>query len=141
MLVGHQFRKGDYALAKDGQRMFGLLGYESDVQDMGLSIAFRNSYDKSCAVGLAVGSSVFVCDNLALTGEITVLRKHTANVIEDLEMAILRLVYKSKSNFISIVKSAEKMRAVPLSDDQAFEQLGLLVGRGILMPRQLPVVK
>jgi hypothetical protein len=108
---------------------------------MGLSIGFRNSYDKSMSVGIAVGASVFVCDNLALTGEVTVMRKHTTNVWSDLEELAITTIYRSKSNFHRITEDAELMQHQEIDDDQAYRQLGYLYGHGIITPRQIPVVK
>ena len=108
---------------------------------MGLSIGFRNSYDKSLSVGLAVGGQVFVCDNLCLSGEVTVLKKHTLNVITSIESLALSAIYKSRSAFNQIQNDAEVMKGIPLSDDDAYRTIGLLYGNGILTPRQIPVVK
>ena len=141
MLKDFVFDGGMYALSKDGQRMFGVHIYATEMSDLGLSIGFRNSYNKTMSVGIAVGAAVYICDNLAFAGDITIMRKHTTNVIEDLEIAILRVVYKAQANFTSIAESAEKMRETPLEDDSAYKLLGLLFGRKVLTPRQLPVAK
>jgi hypothetical protein len=47
-------------------------------------IGLRNSHDKSFAAGLVVGSQVFVCDNLAFSGEVTMRRAHTKHIMRDL---------------------------------------------------------
>jgi hypothetical protein len=52
----------------------------------------RNSYDRSLAVGLTLGSRVFCCDNLAFSGEVTMHRKHTVNVFRDLPDLIYRML-------------------------------------------------
>ena len=48
--------------------------------DFALTIGIRGSYDQSLPRGLAVGSRVFVCDNLAFSGEVTVTSKQTLNI-------------------------------------------------------------
>lgn len=79
-----------YALFKGGARMFGVLelvnGQNAD--DYALTVGIRNSHDKSFAAGAALGSRVFVCDNLAFSGEITFARKHTINILRDLPQLI-----------------------------------------------------
>ncbi|MFC1888638.1 DUF932 domain-containing protein [Thermodesulfobacteriota bacterium] len=136
-LVNSQF-----GLARQGKQMFGVLSYRQGQNDhVGLSIGFRNSYDKSMCVGIAIGASVFVCDNLAFTGEISVMRRHTANVWPDLEELIITTIYRSRSNFHKIEEASNQMRSAPLVDDDAFRWLGLLFGRAVLRPRQLPLVK
>ena len=75
-----------HALARDGQRYFGLLQVVNGKEDndYGLVLGLRNSHDKSFPAALAVGSSVFVCDNLAFSGEIKIGRKHTRHIERDL---------------------------------------------------------
>jgi len=130
-----------FGLARDGAQMFGVHTFKNGSSAMGLSIGFRNSYDKSLSVGLAVGGQVFVCDNLCLSGEVTVLKKHTLNVITSIESLALSAIYKSRSAFNQIQNDAEVMKGIPLSDDDAYRTIGLLYGNGILTPRQIPVVK
>nr|MBS0019438.1 hypothetical protein [Gammaproteobacteria bacterium] len=40
-------------------------------------VGLRGSYDQTLPRGLAVGSRVFVCDNLAFSGEVTIKTKQT----------------------------------------------------------------
>lgn len=130
-----------FGLARDGQKMFGVHTFKNGDSALGLSIGFRNSYDRSLSVGIAVGASVFVCDNLMLTGDLTVLRKHTANVLEDIDGLALSAIYKSRRAFDQIKQDSELMKEIPMSDDEAYRMLGLVYGRGIISPRQIPVVK
>jgi hypothetical protein len=128
-------------VTKDGQKLFGVITLKNDHTELGLSIGFRNSYDKSLSVGIVTGSSVFVCDNLMLTGDLTVLRKHTSNVISDIDALALSTIYKSREAFKQIQDDVEIMKEIPMSDDEAYRTLGLIYGRGIITPRQIPVVK
>lgn len=130
-----------FGLARDGQKMFGVHTFKNGDTALGLSIGFRNSYDRSLSVGIAVGASVFVCDNLMLTGDLTILRKHTTNVHADIDGLALSAIYKSRNSFNQIKQDAQTMKDIPMSDDEAYRMLGLIYGRGILTPRQIPVVK
>lgn len=130
-----------YALARQGQQMFAFLQFKNSETDMGLALGFRNSYDRSMSVGLAVGASVFVCDNLALTGDIAIMKKHTKNVWTALEDLAISTVYKSQKNFQKIVCDAEKLRNYQLEDVEGFGLMGVLFGRDIISPRQMTVVK
>ena len=40
-------------------------------------VGFRNSHDKSMVAGICAGARVFVCDNLAFSGDFSEKRKHT----------------------------------------------------------------
>lgn len=93
------------------------------------------------SIGLAIGASVFICDNLALTGDIAVMKKHTKNVWTTLEDLAISTIYKSRNNYREILVAAEQMRVTPFSNNDAFSTMGLLFGRNIASPRQLPVLR
>ena len=141
ILKGFTLSNEQYALAREGQQMFGVLSFRNDHNELGLSIGFRNSYDKSMAIGIAIGAQVFVCDNLALTGDITIMRKHTVNVWSSLEDIAISTLYRSQQNFRKIVEDSETLKGRIIDDSEAFKMIGLLFGHGILTPRQLPLVK
>ena len=141
LLPEFSLEKSQFGLARDGAKMFGVHTFKNGDSALGLSIGFRNSYDRSLSVGIAVGASVFVCDNLMLTGDLTVLRKHTSNVHVDIDGLALSAIYRSRSAFSQIKADAEVMKQIPMSDDEAYRMLGLVYGRGIITPRQIPVVK
>ena len=141
LLRDYSLEKSNYGLARDGAQLFGVHTYRNGSDSMGLSIGFRNSYDKSMSVGIAIGASVFVCDNLALTGEISISRKHSANVWQDLEELTITTIYRSQNNFNRILEDSQVMQSQHLSDDDAYRLTGLLYGHGIISPRQIPVVR
>lgn len=130
-----------YAIARQGNQMFAFLQFKRDAEDMGLSVAFRNSYDRSMSVGLAIGASVFVCDNLALTGDIAIMKKHTKNVWTALEDLAIATIYKSQKNFQKIQIDAERMKQHAIDDMAAFSMMGMLFGHEVISPRQLSVVR
>lgn len=84
--VGFRFGVEAHSLTKGGDRYFGLVqllnGTESEQH--ALVVGVRNSIDKSFPAAIAFGSQVFVCDNLAFTGEVKVSRKHTTHIMRDL---------------------------------------------------------
>ena len=141
MLPEYQMVNSQYGVARNGNQLFGVHTYRNGHQDLGLTIGFRNSYDKSLSIGIAAGASVFVCDNLALTGQITLMRKHTTNVLDDLESLAFKAIYHAGGNFRRIAESAESMKGIPIDDSEAYRNIGYLYGKGVLTPRQLPVAK
>ncbi len=136
LLKGHELQKTQYALARDGRQMFGCLTFTGN-GDTGLSVGFRNSYDKSMAVGIAIGAKVFVCDNLAFKGDITILRKHTSKVWEAIENLAISTLYKAGKAYEDILVDFEGMMGFALSQDEGYRMLGFLYGHGVLSPRQL----
>ena len=141
VLHGFTFHKEQYVLARDGKQLFSVLSFKNSSDEMGLSIGFRNSYDKSLSVGIALGAIVFVCDNLVFSGEVTTFRKHTSNVQTDLRKMILDVVFSQKENYNKLTLDSRHMQSLDVTDDTAFRLMGLLFGRNIVSPRQLPVIK
>jgi hypothetical protein len=85
--IGFRFADSAFGVTKDGARFFGLaeLAYADSEKNNrnALTVGFRSSLDKSIAPSLAFGSRVFVCDNLAFSGEIVISRKQTTHIARD----------------------------------------------------------
>lgn len=84
-IASHQLEIADesYVLSRHGQRMFGILDLRSkEDKDYGLAVGVRNSHDMSFPVAGLLGSRVFVCSNLAFSGEVKVQTKHTKYVMD-----------------------------------------------------------
>ncbi len=78
---GFEIEKEDYGLNLTGTKMFGVLRfYPNGHPEHTRALGIRNSHDKAFALGLTVGISVLVCDNLCFGGEKTIKRKHTSGI-------------------------------------------------------------
>ena len=138
-----KLEKTGYGLASNGNHMFGHLRFMSGRgnKDMGLCIGVANSYDRHLRVRIAAGASVFVCDNLMITSDITYTRKHTSRVWEDIEDAIFRNIGGAEAVFDQLVIDAERMKQTEVSDDAAYQVMGLLYGWKILGNQMLTVAR
>ncbi|MDZ7757221.1 DUF932 domain-containing protein [Rhodohalobacter sp.] len=141
LLRDFTFAKQAYAISSKGNRMFGVLSYSSkstsDDDPLRLSIGIRNSHDTSMSCGVAVGSSIVVCDNLMFRGDITVMRKHTGkNMHEDLMDQVVTAIYKSQHQYSQLCFDAARMMEIALDKRASYEYLGILTGEGILSPTQ-----
>ena len=68
----------EYAVSPDGMKMFGVLDLETEMQGGRFCIGLRNSHDKSMRLAMTCGYRVFVCSNMAFSGDFTpVLAKHS----------------------------------------------------------------
>lgn len=82
-------------LARDGQRYFGLFQVDHasrEQSDRGTIIGLRNAHDKSFPAGICAGDAPFVCDNLIFTNTIKLARRHTMNILQDLNFTINRAI-------------------------------------------------
>jgi hypothetical protein len=126
---------------REGARFFGLSTFmpkeqTDDEQEMGLSIGYRNSYDKSMTIGMAIGARVFVCDNLALSGDMTVAHVHTGDVIDRMRKDIITCLYGARDTWTDVQETATKLADVEITDDDGFRFLGSLIGEKVLRPTQ-----
>jgi hypothetical protein len=136
---GFSFRESQYAIARDGQRMFGILKYKNGNMEMGMAIGFRNSYDRSMAAGIACGANVFVCDNMCFAGDIVIMRKHTKNVIEDLHIEMVQAIYRTSNDYLKLQEHAERMKTIDISTENGYKILGTMTGEEILTPTMTSV--
>lgn len=60
--AGLEIRREEYSLSKDGGRVFGVFTLVGQDKEKASMLGFRNSIDKTLAVGLTAGTRVFVCD-------------------------------------------------------------------------------
>lgn len=131
-----------FALARDGQQMFGVLtcanGHGSD--DFALAIGLRNSYDRTLSAQLLAGSRVFVCDNLAFSGEAKASRKHTVNVFRDLPDMIYRMLSQVRVLQERMVAEIASLKAWDLGVQEADHLLVEAIRSNVLPSSLLPKV-
>ena len=133
---GFKVQRAGFGLSNEGRRMFGLVSFKNGVEGMGLAVGFRNSYDKTMSAGFAIGGKVFICDNLALAGELVVMRRHTGGIIEELRDKLVLTFHKAHQTWDSLVNDRQRMQESELSNDRAYEIIGLAFGRQLIHPRQ-----
>src|SRR5579864_5297781 len=108
----------EYAVSSDGMKMFGVLDLESQMEGCRFSIGLRNSHDKSFRLALTVGYRVFVCSNMAFSGDFSpVLAKHSKsfNLIDTLAVGVDRI----QRNFEPMQRQVEGWRQTQITDDRA----------------------
>jgi len=69
-----------YSITKKQDNMFAVWNLKEDLGGINTAIGFRNSTSKQLSVGYTAGTRVFVCDNLAFSGEWITMHKHTGNL-------------------------------------------------------------
>lgn len=73
--------RDQYALSYKGDVIFGVMDLKSPGIDRGTSFGFRSSVNQLLAIKAVAGTRVFVCDNLALSGDtIAFQRKSTTGL-------------------------------------------------------------
>ena len=111
-------QKDEYAVSKDGMKMFGLMELTSTFNGCRFAIGLRNSHDKSMRLAMTVGYKVFVCENMAFQGDFEpVLAKHSKhfNLLDCLSIGVDQM----QRNFAPMVQAVERWRETQLSDVSA----------------------
>src|SRR5262245_29369275 len=110
--------RDEYAVSKDGMKMFGVMDLEEEFAGCRFSIGLRNSNDKTMRLALTIGYRVFVCDNMSFRGDFTpVLAKHskTLNLIDSVSVG----VDKMQRNFDPLKRQVELWQSRDITDDTA----------------------
>ena len=110
--------RDEYAISRDGMRMFGILDLEYGITGVRFSIGIRNANDKSMRLSMCIGYRVLVCDNMAFHGDfLPVLAKHSKNF--SLVDAVSIGVDRMQRNFEPLARHIELVRQSPLTDETA----------------------
>lgn len=136
-IVGQQ-----HALAREGQRYFGLLQIANgqNPSDHAWVLGLRNSHDQTFPAGLVVGSRVFVCDNLAFSGEIVIARRHTRWILRDLPRLVLEGVAQLTDRWHSQEERYARYREAPLTDSSAHDLVIRALDAQAITTTQVPAV-
>lgn len=123
-------------------QMFGVVGIDVGDTEQRMSIGFRNSYDKSLAVGLVAGGMVIVCSNLCFSGEIKLLRKHTAGVFNDLNTLIDNVIEYATEEYEIIKKDSDLFKQVECNKTLMAELTGkMFIEEDLLTTTQINIIK
>ena len=131
-----------HALWNNGQRYFGLLAIANGQShdDYGLVIGLRNSHDKSFPAAIALGNSVFVCDNLSFSGEVSIARRHTRFIERDLPRVVHTAVGRLTDMRNQQDQRIETYKRTELDDRSVHDLVVRAVDARVVPVTQLPAV-
>ena len=119
LVRGVTIRKEAFAVQRGGARLFAVLDLSIESSDeFSAAMGIRTANDRSMALEIAVGIKVFVCDNLAFSGDLIALRrKHTAKF--DLNADISRAVDRYQTHLLVFDRQIAELKSRALSNEQA----------------------
>lgn len=123
---GITIEKDEYAIAKQGLRLFGMLTLSIKQDGINLVMGLRNSHDKSFSLGIVAGFRVFVCDNLAFYGDFESLsKKHSKNLLKGTTLtdAISIGVDRTQRQFQPMIDKINRWQDFSLSDGKAKDKI------------------
>jgi len=131
-----------HALWGNGRRYFGLLEVTNGNvdTDTAMVVGVRNSHDRSLPAGIALGSGVFVCDNLCFFGDIKLARRHTTFIERDLPTMIGDAIVQLSGLRQSQSQRIAHYKTTFLPDRDANDLIVRSIDSGVITPRLLPGV-
>jgi hypothetical protein len=139
-------RTSKNTLENGGGNYFGMLqvvGANAFYEDHALVVGLRNSHVKRLPMGLATGSGVFVCDNLAFMGDVVVSRKHTSRALDE-QNGIRPLIVDAIGKVLSSARRQEEAfeayKGTNLRGNDAERLMIDMLRTGIVTRTQLPGV-
>lgn len=131
-----------HSLTHDGNRYFGLMEItiKRPYDDYCWVLGLRNSHDKTFPAGIIAGSSVFVCDNLAFSGEVKLARKHTRFISRDLPHLVQNAVGRLMERWHHQDQRLNAYKHSDLDDRTAHDLVIRASDVGVLSNRSIPQV-
>jgi hypothetical protein len=140
--TGMQITGEEFKMSATGQIATGRFFIGNLENDLQRCLGYINSYNKTKAVGLAAGANVFICANGMFTSELVTLRKHTPNVLRDLEGMISKVLGFLEESFVHALESKKYFQLVNLNRSAINEIIGqLYLEEELIKDRQISIIK
>lgn len=112
-------RAESYAIQRSGAVLFGVIDLAwRQTEEFAAAIGLRTSNDKTLSIQLAVGFRIFVCDNLAFSGDLIALkRKHTAGL--DLAGEIAGALDRYQEGLLTLEGDISRLKETAITDHDA----------------------
>jgi hypothetical protein len=138
--VGHQGAQlfATWDLLTEGDNAPSLI--PATVKERGLSVGFRHANDQSLAIEYVAGARIFVCDNLAFSGDAVLLhRMHTKNV--HLRDEVGRGVTKLLDRYSNFEANMSRLENTDITDKDAKAlMIDAFMAVKVLAPKYLKAV-
>lgn len=127
------------AMSENTKKLFGVMdvnipGVKPDA-DYAMAIGFRHSHDKTIGLQFCMGQHVFVCDNLAFSGEDMQRKEHVSNLslVDEIKSLLVRV--KDKVGLTRLFY--DRIRATKVDPYFGTTLLTECVARKVLHPNDL----
>tara|TARA_R100000655_G_scaffold38687_3_gene73738 strand:+ start:1058 stop:1810 length:753 start_codon:yes stop_codon:yes gene_type:complete len=131
-----------YAAKPDGSQFFGLLGLECKRDEaFNYTLGIRNCSDKKFRLNYVHGTDCMICDNLEISGEFIVARKHTSKINDELLGLVFNAVSKLGDIFEAKFDRIDKYKTIDLDSQLHQNDLTVrLADSGAITYQQIPKV-
>jgi hypothetical protein len=141
-IKGFKIKTTNYHANHEGTKLIGYYGIEHTDSELGIMIAFRNSYNKTMSAGLAIGGQVWICSNGIVSGDISLIRKHTGAAISVVKNKIIDSINEFDISFNSIIADRNLMKERDITKKTCSELLGrMYIEEKMITSTQLDIIK
>lgn len=111
--------------------------------EMGLMLAWQNSYNKQVSFKYAIGAHVFICENGMVAGDLAAYRrKHTGTADEDALAHIVDYIKQGSAIFKRLIEDRDKLKTHELTLKDVSEMVGrMYLYDQIITSTQLNIMK
>lgn len=143
--AGLKILEQEHQLDRGGLRYFGGFAVEGEglkADDKRMVIGLRNSHDKAFAAGVCTGLSMTVCSNLHFSSDEKLTRRHTKQIMRDINRVLSNAVARIRSNWTTMEDRIEAYKALEISRQTAADLLVSLVDAKAFTARDIyPTIK
>ncbi len=108
----------EYAVTKDGKNFFGVMTLDQGIEGGSFALGIRNSHSKAFRLSIVVGVRIFVCSNLAFSGDFSiVLAKHSKHL--NLKHSISIGIDEAQRGFEPMRMQVDAWKSMQVTDDKA----------------------
>jgi hypothetical protein len=131
-MYGHVVEDEHYGVTPDGANFFAALSLKSTYGNYADVCGLRNSHTKKFPVGIAFGSRVFVCDNLAFVADHVIRTKHTAKLKQRLPGLVSGLIEPLADQREALYRKLKLYQDTPLTDSLADHAIMSMFRQGVI---------
>tara|TARA_R100001460_G_scaffold15791_1_gene34706 strand:- start:1452 stop:2210 length:759 start_codon:yes stop_codon:yes gene_type:complete len=138
--AGLEITQEEHAIARGGLRYFGgfaLKGEAIDGDDRKLVLGLRNAHDKSFAASVCIGNQMMVCENLCFSSDVKLARRHTVNILRDLNTVLSSAVSRVTSHWADMGNRIASYKESEISKEAASDLVVDLAEMGAFPARSV----
>lgn len=138
--AGLEITQEEHAIARGGLRYFGgfaLKGEAIDGDDRKLVLGLRNAHDKSFAASVCIGNQMMVCENLCFSSDVKLARRHTVNILRDLNTVLSSAVSRVTSHWVDMGNRITSYKESEISKEAASDLVVDLAEMGAFPARSV----
>jgi hypothetical protein len=144
-LAGLKVTEQQHQLDRGGLRYFGGFALEGEgltSADKRMVVGLRNSHDKAFALGVCAGVSMVVCDNLWFNSDEKMTRRHTKQILRDMNRVLSNAVARIRANWSTMEDRIEAYKTIKITRQMAADLLVSLVDAKAFTARDIyPTIK